>query len=214
VGATPRLAAVLFDWDGTLVDSAEASYRCYVRLFDSFGIGFDRARFERTYSPNWQRTYEAVGLARELWPEADRRWLEHYGQERTRLVPGARQALARLDEAGIAQGVVTSGDRSRVSRELAELEVDGYFKTVVYGGDTDKRKPHPEALLLALGRMAVTPDRAAYVGDSPEDVEMARAAGVRAVGVPGGFPNREALAAARPGVLAKDVMSAVTLLLA
>ena len=49
----PHPVAVLFDWDGTLVDSAEASYRCYVRLFDSYGIGFDRTRFERTYSPNW-----------------------------------------------------------------------------------------------------------------------------------------------------------------
>ena len=212
--SAPRPAAVLFDWDGTLVDSAEASYRCYVRLFDSYGIGFDRARFESTYSPNWQRTYEAVGLARELWPEADRRWLEHYDGERTRLVPGAREALAQLEAAGVAQGVVTSGDRSRVSRELVDLEVDAYFKTVVYGGDTPRRKPHPEALLLALARMAVTPERAAYVGDSPEDVEMARAAGVRAVGVPGGFPNREALAASRPDVLAKDVTSAIDLLLA
>jgi HAD superfamily hydrolase (TIGR01549 family) len=209
-----RLAAVLFDWDGTLVDSAEASYRCYVRLFGSYGIDFDRACFERTYSPNWQRTYEGVGLAPELWPEADQRWLEHYGREKTRLVAGAREALARLAEAGIALGVVTSGDRSRVSRELADLEVEACFQTVVYGGDTRQRKPHPEALLLALARMAVTPDRAAYVGDSPEDVEMARAAGVRAVGVPGGFPNREALAASRPDVLAKDMTSAVKLLLA
>jgi beta-phosphoglucomutase-like phosphatase (HAD superfamily) len=69
--------------------------------------------------------------------------------------------------------------------------VERYFRTVVFGGDTPNRKPHPEALLLALERMGVAPGRAAYVGDSPEDVEMARAAGVRAVGVPGGFPNRE-----------------------
>ena len=44
----PDLAAVLFDWDGTLLDSAEASYRCFVRLFDSYGIGFDRALFRLT----------------------------------------------------------------------------------------------------------------------------------------------------------------------
>lgn len=203
------LAAVLWDWDGTLVDSAEASYRCYVRLFDSYGIGFDRVLFSRTYSPNWHRTYEAVGLAPDRWPEADQRWLDHYCAEESRLVPGAREALARLDEAGVAQGIVTSGDRTRVSRELAGLGVDRFFETVVFGGDTENRKPHPEALLLALERMVVAPDRAAYVGDSPEDVEMARAAGVRAVGVPGGFPNREALAASRPDLLAPDVLAAV-----
>jgi HAD superfamily hydrolase (TIGR01549 family) len=207
-----ELAAVLWDWDGTLVDSAEASYRCFVRLFDSYGIGFDRTLFGRTYSPNWQRTYEAVGLAPEHWPEADRRWLEHYGAEQSRLIAGAREALIRLDEAGIAQGVVTSGDRSRVSRELSDLGVERYFRTVVFGGDARHRKPHPEALLLALERLAVAPAEAAYVGDSPEDVEMARAAGARAVGVPGGFPNREALVASRPDVLAPDVLAAVTAL--
>jgi HAD superfamily hydrolase (TIGR01549 family) len=206
------LAAVLWDWDGTLVDSAEASYRCYVQLFGSYGIGFDRALFSRTYSPNWHRTYEAVGLARDHWPEADRKWLEHYCAEESRLVAGAREALARLAQAGIAQGIVTSGDRTRVSRELSSLEVEKYFHTVVYGGDTANRKPHPEALLLALERMAVAAGRAAYVGDSPEDVEMARAAGVRAVGVPGGFPNREALAASRPDLLAPDVLAAVNVL--
>jgi HAD superfamily hydrolase (TIGR01549 family) len=204
--------AILFDWDGTLLDSAEASYRCYVRLFDSYGIGFDRALFSRTYSPNWHRTYEAVGLAPERWPEADQRWLDHYCAEESRLVPGAREALVRLHEAGIAQGIVTSGDRTRVSRELSRLDVARYFRTAVFGGDTPNRKPHPEALLLALDRMAVAPDRAAYVGDSPEDVEMARAAGVRAVGVPGGFPNREALAASRPDLLAPDVLAAVNAL--
>jgi phosphoglycolate phosphatase len=206
------LAAVLWDWDGTLVDSAEASYRCYVRLFDSYGIGFDRALFARSYSPNWHRTYEAVGLGRDRWPEADQRWLEHYCAEESRLVPGAREALDRLEQAGLAQGVVTSGDRTRVSRELSALGVERYFRTVVFGGDARQRKPHPEALLLALERMAVDPGRAAYVGDSPEDVEMARAAGVRAVGVPGGFPNREALLASRPDLLAPDVLSAVNAL--
>ena len=206
------LAAVLWDWDGTLVDSAEATYRCYVRLFDSYGIGFDRALFARTYSPNWHRTYEAVGLAPDRWPEADQRWLDHYCAEESRLVPGALDALRRLDEAGIAQGVVTSGHRTRVSRELSTLDVERHFRTVVFGGDARQRKPHPEALLLALGRMAMDPARAAYVGDSPEDIEMARAAGVRAVGVPGGFPNREELVASHPDVLAPDVLAAVTAL--
>ncbi len=205
-------AAVLWDWDGTLVDSAEASYRCYVRLFDSYGIGFDRAVFARTYSPNWHRTYEAVGLAPDRWPEADQRWLGHYCAEESRLIAGAREALRRLDEAGITQAVVTSGDRTRVSRELSTLDVERYFRTAVFGGDARRRKPHPEALLLALERLAVAPAQAAYVGDSPEDVEMARAAGVRAVGVPGGFPNREALLASRPDVLAADVLAAVTAL--
>lgn len=207
------LRAVLFDWDGTLVDSAESSYRCYVRLFGSFGIGFDRASFERTYSPNWYRTYADVGLPESRWAEADARWLELYAEEGSQLIPGAREALGRLRDAGLLQGLVTSGDRERVARELVELEIDAFFRVVVCSQDTRMKKPHPEALLTALDRLGVPPAETAYVGDSREDVEMARSAGVYSIGIPGGFPNREALEAAAPELLAVDLSEAVAALL-
>ena len=213
-GLRPRgLRAVLFDWDGTLVDSAEASFRAYVSLFRELGIAFDREQYRRTYSPNWHRTYEALGLAKERWAEADALWLGFYARERNDLLPGAREALARLRQAGHAQGIVSSGERSRVTREMRDLEVHHFFELAVCGGDTPNRKPHPEPLLVALERMGLRPQEAAYIGDSPEDVEMARSAGVFAVGVPGTFPNREALAASSPDLLAADLSAATDHLL-
>lgn len=205
--------AVLYDWDGTLVDSAAKSYRCYVRVFAEFGIGFDQAAFERTYSPDWYRTYEGVGLPRGNWAAADARWLELYQAEPSRLLPGARQALERLAGRGVAQGLVSSGESTRVRREVATLGVASFFAAVVCGGETARRKPDPEPLLLALGRLGVAPPRAAYLGDSPEDVQMARAAGAFAIGIPGGFPNRRALEASRPHLLSPDLESAVNSLL-
>lgn len=202
------LQAVLFDWDGTLVDSAEASFRCYVDLFASYGLAFDRGVFQRTYSPNWHRTYEAIGLPRESWDEADGRWMTRYCTETIELLPGAREALERLRQAGLRQGLVTSGDRTRVGRELQGLEVASFFEAVVCADDIQHRKPHPEGLLIALDRLRVPADAVAYVGDSPEDVEMALAAGVFAVGIPGGFPNRESLAAAGPDLLAASLEAA------
>jgi len=205
--------AVLFDWDGTLVDSAAKSYRCYVRVFAAYGIAFDEEAFERTYSPDWYRTYEGVGLPREVWAAADARWIELYEAEPSRLLPGAREALARLAGRGIAQGLVSSGESQRVRREIVALGVAPYFAAVVCGGETARRKPDPEPLLLALERLGVAAAQAAYVGDSPEDVEMARAAGSFAVGIPGGFPNRHALEASRPHLLSPDLVSAVNDLL-
>ena len=196
-----RLQAVLFDWDGTLVNTAEASYRCYEKLFGSYGIAFDRDAFRRTYSPNWHLTYSALGLAEERWAEADARWLEHYCEEEVVLIDGARDALLRVRRAGLRAGIVTSGDRVRVARELTGLGVADLFEVVVCAEDIVYRKPHPEALLLALDKLGVAAAEAVYVGDSPEDVQMARAAGVLAVGIPGGFPNRDSLAVARPEVL-------------
>ena len=207
------LRAVLFDWDGTLVDSAEVSFRCYVRVFEAFGIGFDRRLFEQTYSPNWHHTYVAVGLPRERWEQADALWREAYAGHQTQLVAGASAALERLGDAGLLQGIVTSGERERVSQELRALGVSSFFQALVFGPDAKNRKPHPEALFLCLERLGVAPAQAAYVGDSPEDVQMARAAGVYSVGIPGGFPNRKALLASAPDLVATDLATAATALL-
>lgn len=207
------LRAVLFDWDGTLVDSAERTFRCYRHVFSSFGIAFDHEAFERTYSPDWYHTYAEVGLGREHWPEADARWIACYESERSRLLPGAREALERLDARGLVLGLVSSGDGARVRRELEGLELARSFRAVVCGGETARRKPDPEPLLVALERLGLRPAAAAYVGDSPEDVAMARAAGSFTVGVPGGFPNRDSLRASRPDLLAASLDEAVEALL-
>jgi HAD superfamily hydrolase (TIGR01509 family) len=197
-GALNGLRGVLYDWDGTLVDSAAKSFRCYVRVFSTFGIAFDQESYQKTYTPNWYQTYEAIGLPRERWPEADALWTRCYEQEPSSLLPGVREALERFSSRGTAQGLVSSGEASRVRR----------------GGETEQRKPHPEPLLVGLAKLGVEPDEAAYIGDSPEDVAMARAAGVFAVGIPGGFPNREALAASAPDLLAPSLGAALDRLLA
>lgn len=208
--AAPRpLRAVLLDWDGTVVDSAEATFRCYARLFDSYGIPFDRQRFGQTYSPAWYGTYEALGLPRASWEEADRRWLDYYAKEESVCLAGVREALARLQQAGIALGIVTSGERPRVLRELRGLGLAETFPVVVAADDVQKRKPDPEPLVLGLTRLGVSAREAVYVGDSPEDVEMARAAGVYVVGVPGPFPNRDGLMAAAPDLICDSLGAAV-----
>jgi HAD superfamily hydrolase (TIGR01509 family) len=208
-----QIDAVLFDWDGTLVDSAEVSYRCFESLFGGYGIAFDRATHAATYSPNWHRTYTAVGLPEDRWSEADGRWVESYLRESIPLMDGARDAVARVAAAGLDVALVTSGDRVRVERELAAHGLDRVFGVVVCGPDTTHKKPHPEALLVALDRLDVPPGRAVYVGDSPEDVEMARSAGAWSIGVPGGFPNAAALERSRPDLLATSLAGAVDALI-
>ena len=208
------LRAVLYDWDGTLVDSAAKSYRCYVKVFETYGIGYDRDQYQETYTPDWYRTYEAVGLPKDRWPEADTLWTQCYEQERSTLLPGAREALERVASREIPQGLVSSGEGRRVRREIAAFSLEGYFgPAVVCGGETERRKPDPEPLLVGLERLGVARCEAVYLGDSPEDVEMSKAAGVYAVGIPGGFPNRNALAASEPDLLAESLDAAIEALL-
>lgn len=208
-----RTRAVLFDWDGTLADTAEASFRCYVRMFADFGIPFDRQRYAETYSPNWYHTFRCVGLGEEQWGAADEKWLGYFAEEKIHLVPDAMSALETIARQNLPIGIVTSGSRPRIERELLAHAVAHRFHAVVCGTDIVEKKPHPEALLLCLEQMGVAPETAAYIGDSPEDVLMARAANVRAVAVRGAYPNVAALEAARPDLIVGSVSEAVARLL-
>jgi HAD superfamily hydrolase (TIGR01509 family) len=206
-----RFRAVLFDWDGTLADTAEATYRCYVRTFEAFEIRFDREVYAKTYSPNWYDTFRSLGLPEHRWAEADERWLLHFAEETVALMNGAREVLERLVARGIDVAVVTSGTRDRVMREMERHGVSPLLRACVFGTDVSQKKPHPEALLHCLDRLMIDPADAAYVGDSPEDIAMARAANVFAVAVPGGFPNRDALLAAGPDAMVASVRDVLDL---
>jgi HAD superfamily hydrolase (TIGR01549 family) len=191
---------VLFDWDGTLINSYQADASAYLAMFKEMGISWGIEELEKYYSPNWYQVYRAAGLPRKRWTEADRAWREHYAKHRPKLIAGARRVLARVGNAH-PLGLVTSGDRDRVTRQLREFRLTKLFKARVCSGDTLRKKPHPEPLRLALRQMEMDPSACVYVGDAPQDVEMARRAGVRAIGVLGPFPTEKRLRAARPEFL-------------
>ncbi len=209
-----NVRAVLFDWDGTLVDTCEPAFRSYARMFAEFGIPFDRDIYARTYSPAWQHTYRCLALPEQHWPEADRKWLEYFERESTApMIGGAAEALDVLARRRVLRGIVTSGTRSRIVRELALHGVDHHFSHVVCGDDGPRRKPDPEALRVCLDGLGVDAANAAYIGDSAEDVMMARAAGVFCVGVRGTYPNHDTLVAAGPDFVANSIPEAVSHLL-
>ena len=198
------IEGVLFDWDGTLIDSCHADTSAYLAMFEEMGISWGIKELENNYSPNWYQVYRAAGLPRRRWPDADRTWRAHYAKHKPKLVAGARRVLARLGGAH-PLGLVTSGDRDRVSRQLREFRLTKLFAARVYSGDTRRKKPHPEPLRLALRRMKLDPSACVYVGDAPQDVEMAQRAGVCAIGVLGLFPTEKRLRAARPDFLIRSI---------
>jgi HAD superfamily hydrolase (TIGR01509 family) len=198
------LEGVLFDWDGTLVNSYHADTSAYLAMFKEMGIAWGIEELENNYSPNWYEVYRAAKLPRKRWEDADRAWRAHYAKHRPKLMAGARRVLARLGN-DHRLGLVTSGDRDRVTRQLREFRLSSLFAARVCSGDTLRKKPHPEPLRLALRQMELHPSACVYVGDAPQDVEMARRAGVRAIGVLGPFPTKRRLRAARPEFLIKSI---------
>lgn len=199
------LEGILFDWDGTLVNSYHADTSAYLAMFKEMGISWGIEELENNYSPNWYEVYRAAKLPRKRWEDADRAWRAHYAKHRPKLIAGARRVLSRLANAHHL-GLVTSGDRDRVTRQLREFRLSSLFAARVCSGDTLRKKPHPEPLRLALRQMELRPSACVYVGDAPQDVEMARRAGVRAIGVLGPFPTEKSLRAARPEFLIRSIL--------
>lgn len=196
--------AVLFDWDGTLLNSYEADLRAYLSMFHALDINWTERELAQHYSPNWLRVYRAASLPRSKWSEADRLWTRAYKLENPPLLAGARRVV-RLLAQKFDLGIVTSGNRPRVRRQLRELQLASYFSACICSEDASKRKPHPAPLQLALKRLRRAPEQCVYVGDTAEDIEMARNAGVRAIGVLGPFPTAARLRAAKPDVLLNSV---------
>jgi len=137
---------------------------------------------EKNYSPNWYEVYRAAGLPRRRWPDADRAWRAHYAKHRPKLIAGARRVLARLGRAH-PLGLVTSGDRDRVSRQLREFRLTTLFAARVCSGDTLRKNRIRNRCAWPCSRWKLHPSACVYVGDAPQDVEMAKRAGVRAIGV-------------------------------
>jgi HAD superfamily hydrolase (TIGR01509 family) len=198
------LQGVLFDWDGTLIDSYSADSSAYLAMFREMGIPWGLEELARHYSPNWYRVYRAAKLPRVRWDDADRAWRRQYAKHSPRLIAGARQVLARLARAHHL-GLVTSGDRDRVTRQLRAFRLTRLFGARVCSGDTPEKKPHPAPLRLALRQLRLEPSACVYVGDSPEDLQMAKSAGVRAIAVLGPFPTEKRLRAAKPDFLLESI---------
>jgi HAD superfamily hydrolase (TIGR01549 family) len=207
----PRLAAVLFDWDGTLLNSYRADSQAYLAMFRELGCDWGLEELAAHYSPDWYAVYRAAGIPEHRWEDADRAWRVQYLKHASKLMTGARQVLRRLG-LHYQLGLVTSGDRQRVSRQLRGFELTRIFRARICGGDTPEKKPHPAPLLLALEKLKLRPHECVYVGDTPEDLAMARAAGVRAIAVLGPFPTEKTLRAAKPEFLLKQLQELPALL--
>src|ERR1044072_2216557 len=203
------IKTLLFDWDGTLVDSAHLGLAAFEKTFSELGIVFAHEIYEAKYSPNWYSTYEALGLPKDLWQTADDLWIQHYGEQSAPLINGVGETLLALHTKGYKLGVVTSGSRSRVDREVQQSVLKDAFSVIICNEDIVNKKPDPEGLLLAMCEMNVAPSQCAYVGDAPEDIEMGRRGNVMTVGVRSTYPSSARVPTANPDLYLEQITELV-----
>lgn len=200
--ATPR--AVVFDLDGTLIDSARD-------IADAVNHALERAALPAL---PLERVKGFVGDgARSLlvrasgFDPADARvellladffaYYTAHGTTFTRPLPGATEALVAL-EPRLPLALATNKARGTTEAVLAALELARYFRVIVAGGDPPQPKPSPEPLEYIAAQLGVETRELVMVGDGPQDVLAGRAAGARTVAVRGGMAADERLLAAEP----------------
>ena len=102
-------------------------------------------------------------------------------------------------------GLVTAGSRGRVRQQLREFGLGALFSARVFSEDSPQKKPHPAPLQIALKRLGARAQECVYVGDTAEDIEMARRAGMRSIGVLGPFPTAVRIRGAAPDLLLRSI---------
>jgi len=205
-----RIDAVVFDLDGTLIDSRGDIVVAVNHALESSGRLVRPAAEILPLVGDGGRTLcaRAAGLE-ETHPDVDRlfaAFLDHYVAhpvQHTTWMPHALDALDALAPMPIA--LCTNKPRRTTDAVLAGLGAVRRFACTIAGGDLPEKKPHPRPLLVVAERLGADPRRCAMVGDGPQDIDAGRAAGMRTVGVRGGFLAIERLLAARPDVLLDDL---------
>jgi beta-phosphoglucomutase len=181
--------AVIWDMDGTLVDTAELHFRAWAELAAELGRAFTRADFAATFG---LRNPEIIP---KLWgnqftPEqianlGDRKEEKYRAAARqgVTLLPGVRPLLEQLHQEGFRQGVGSSAPRANLALILDLTRTRAYFAAVVAMEDTQRGKPDPEVFLTAASRLGVQPGRCLVLEDAPAGVQAARAGGMKCIAV-------------------------------
>ncbi|MEA2576063.1 MAG: pyrophosphatase PpaX [Chloroflexia bacterium] len=198
------LTTVLFDLDGTLINSIDHIVDCWQHTVRT-GLGREISREEvlSTIGRSLQACFEEIapGRSAELYSiyttyERDRH------DANVQIIMGTREVLDTLRAQGYKLGVVTSKVLHVAMSGLHLFQLDPYFEVIITQADTPRHKPYPDPLLVACERLGVPPAEAVYVGDAATDIEAGKAAGVITVGVTWGAAGEGIREAAPDYILA------------
>jgi pyrophosphatase PpaX len=186
--------AVLFDLDGTLVDSLPLIFRTYRQVFDEMGIPWNENSLEKMIGlPLKDIGRYFTGKEESRFEELYQFYYHHDLDRYTRLYPGTMAILSNLEKRKIKLGIVTSKGKPGTTRTAAFTGLDRFMDVIITAHDVSRHKPDPEPLLHAVQLLGAHVSRTIYIGDSSFDILTGRNAGARTLGVTWGLASREEL---------------------
>jgi pyrophosphatase PpaX len=208
------LKYVLFDLDGTLIDSTDLIVDSYMHAYRAHGRVMSREQIQAELgmplSNTLARYFHGDDLKAATATYLDFNLARH--DDGVRNMAGVVDLVHRLRSGGMRLAVVTSKLRETARRGLALCKLDGMFEHVIAKEDTRRHKPDCEPLIYALAMLQADASEAAYVGDSPLDVEAADGAGVRSIAALWRPTSEEAFAGREPDAFAQTPAEAADIL--
>ena len=190
--SAPELRAILFDLDGTLVDSIGIVFNAIAKMVRKHGFEPDFEAIRMSIGQPINPTLSSFIPADKI-PAIAADYTEYYNTvavKETRLFPGVIEGLESLSSDYLL-GIVTGKYEEGAKISLKESKIFDYFQVIV-GGDTAERgKPYPDPVLYALDKLGVKAEEALFVGDSVHDIHAGKSAGVKSVAILGGVGRRE-----------------------
>lgn len=210
----PKFAGLIFDLDGTLSDSVPMIMKSAESVHGKLDLPWDAEEFAQFIGRPLYETAAFYAAGREQeYLELFREYNMLYMPKMIKPFPGIPTLLAKLQDKGVPLAIVTSRLQWSTEWSLELLGIKGYFTAVLGVEASEKHKPNPEPALLALEKLGVAAEEAAFIGDAAVDIECGRAAGMQTVGVGWGVAGGELKALARPEYFAGDVNELARLLL-
>ena len=182
--------AVLWDLDGTLVDSRDQHWRAWRAAMADEGFTLTEEQFARAFGrrndailTGWVGARATPEFIARVGDAKERRFRELIEREGATLLPGAADWVRRVGAAGWAQAIASSAPRLNVETSFRALHLGEWLQAVVSAEDVRHGKPDPDVFLVAAARLGVMPTRCVVVEDVPAGIEAARRAGMRSIGV-------------------------------
>ena len=188
-------AGVVFDMDGTLLDTERLARACFLQACEDVGWQVDVAVYDRCIGTTWEQTERIMraGFAADFpYERMNARWSAlyhaHIEQHPVARKPGIEALLAELAGQRVPMAIATSSRRPVVLKKLAMAGIDRYFQALVCGGETPRGKPHGEPYIAAVGQLGLSAARCWAVEDSDNGVRSAVAAGLVVFQIPDEMP--------------------------